>query len=56
MIKRSAKYACSVVAIVGLALSLHGNEIRTSQKGLLLTGNAEGCQRVPYNCPADVLT
>lgn len=56
MIKRSAKYACSVVAIVGLALSLHGHEIRTSEKGLLLTGNAEGCQRVPYNCPADVLT
>ena len=41
MIKRTAKYACSVVAIVGLALSLHGHEIRTSEKGLLLTGNAE---------------
>ena len=56
MVRKAAKWACSVVAIVGLSLAMYGNEIRTSKDGLLLTGNAEDCQRVPYNCPADVLT
>ena len=56
MIKRSAKYACAVTAVVGLVIATHGNEIRTSEKGLLLIGNAEGCMQKPYQCPADVLT
>nr|WP_288668288.1 lysozyme [uncultured Haemophilus sp.]DAJ36059.1 MAG TPA: lysozyme [Caudoviricetes sp.]DAK32613.1 MAG TPA: lysozyme [Caudoviricetes sp.] len=56
MIKRSAKYVCAVTAVVGLAIATHGNEIRTSEKGLLLIGNAEGCMQKPYQCPADVLT
>lgn len=56
MIKRTAKYICAVSAVVGLVIATHGNEIRTSEKGLLLIGNAEGCQQKPYQCPADVLT
>ena len=56
MIKRSAKYICAISAVVGLVMATHGNEIRTSEKGLLLIGNAEGCMKKPYQCPADVLT
>ena len=56
MIKRSAKYICAISAVVGLVIATHGNEIRTSEKGLLLIGNAEGCMKKPYQCPADVLT
>lgn len=56
MIKRTAKYVCAVTAVVGLVIATHGNEIRTSEKGLLLIGNAEGCMQKPYQCPADVLT
>ena len=56
MIKRSAKYICAISAVVGLVIATHGNEIRTSEKGLLLIGNAEGCMQKPYQCPADVLT
>ena len=56
MIKRSAKYICAISAVVGLVIASHGNEIRTSEKGLLLIGNAEGCMKKPYQCPADVLT
>ena len=56
MIRKTAKWACGITAIIGLTLALHGNELRTSKQGLLLIGNAEGCQRKPYTCPADVLT
>lgn len=56
MIKQTAKYVCAVTAVVGLVIATHGNEIRTSEKGLLLIGNAEGCMQKPYQCPADVLT
>ena len=56
MIKRTAKYVCAVTAVDGLVIATHGNEIRTSEKGLLLIGNAEGCMQKPYQCPADVLT
>lgn len=56
MIRKTAKWACGVTTIVGLTIALHGNELQTSEKGLLLIGNAEGCQRMPYTCPADVLT
>lgn len=56
MIKRTAKYVCAITTVVGLVIATHGNEIRTSEKGLLLIGNAEGCMQKPYQCPADVLT
>ncbi|OBW97156.1 lysozyme [Gallibacterium anatis] len=56
MQRKITKWACSVAAVVALTVALHGKEIRTSQAGLLLIGNAEGCQQKPYQCPADVLT
>lgn len=45
---------CSVMAIIALVVS--SGEVRTSQKGLELIGNAESCRRAPYMCPANVLT
>jgi len=33
-----------------------GHEIRLSPAGAEIIGNAEGCRREPYKCPADVLT
>ncbi|STO54414.1 DLP12 prophage lysozyme [Canicola haemoglobinophilus] len=58
-LKTAGKYGigvCSVVAIIGLMQHQFGNEFRTSEKGLEIIGNAEGCRRDPYICPADVLT
>lgn len=34
----------------------YGDEIRLSPAGAEIIGNAEGCRREPYKCPADVLT
>lgn len=48
-------FSCSVAAIIAALITQHP-EIRTSQKGLEIIGNAEGCRRDPYQCPADVLT
>ena len=53
---KAAGAACSVMAIIALVLSQHGDEIKTSRAGLELIGNAESCQREPYMCPAAVLT
>lgn len=50
----SAGAVCSVMVIIGLVLS--SGEVKTSQAGLELIGNAEGCRRDPYKCPADVWT
>ncbi|MFD0965992.1 lysozyme [Seminibacterium arietis] len=47
--------ACSVLAIIGIVLN-NPDGIRTSQQGLALIGDAEGCRRDPYYCPANVLT
>ncbi|MCK3657236.1 glycoside hydrolase [Pasteurellaceae bacterium Pebbles2] len=47
---------CSVVAIIGLVTTYFAEEIRTGERGLMIIGNAEGCRREPYKCPADVLT
>lgn len=47
---------CSVGAIITLLLANFGGEIRTSKQGLEIIGDAEGCRRDPYQCPADVLT
>ncbi|OBX05947.1 glycoside hydrolase [Gallibacterium genomosp. 3] len=55
MMKKVIKY-CSVTAVIAIVLSQFGNEIKTSQKGLELIGNAEGCVQQPYQCPNDVLT
>ncbi|MGC6407571.1 lysozyme [Bisgaard Taxon 45] len=48
--------ACSVAVIIAAVISDHSTEIRTSERGLEIIGNAEGCAREPYKCPADVLT
>ncbi|MBW9430756.1 lysozyme [Atlantibacter hermannii] len=45
---------CSVMVIIGLVMS--SGEVKTSRAGLELIGNAEGCRRDPYKCPADVWT
>lgn len=50
----AAGAVCSVMVIIGLVLS--DGEVKTSQAGLELIGNAEGCRRDPYKCPADVWT
>lgn len=56
---KSLKYGggivCSIATIIGLVQYQHP-EIRTSQAGLEIIGNAEGCRRDPYKCPADVIT
>ncbi len=50
----AAGAVCSVMVIIGLVLS--SGEVKTSKAGLELIGNAEGCRRDPYKCPADVWT
>lgn len=45
---------CSVGAII--AILLNAGNVRTNERGLELIGNAEGCRRDPYVCPAAVLT
>lgn len=45
---------CSVTLIINIVLS-HGI-LRTNKAGLELIGNAEGCHRDPYTCPAGIIT
>ncbi|HFO0261692.1 TPA: lysozyme [Serratia marcescens] len=52
--RKGAGAVCSVAVIIGLVLS--SGEVKTSRAGLELIGNAEGCRRDPYKCPADVWT
>lgn len=47
---------CSVPVIIGYVTTYFGDEIRTTEKGLAIIGNMEGCRRDPYICPANVLT
>lgn len=47
---------CSVVAIIGIVTTQYSGEIRTSQAGLEIIGNAESCVQEPYYCPANILT
>ncbi|QLB23714.1 lysozyme [Phocoenobacter skyensis] len=55
---RSHKLAagCSVLAVIGILVSKYPDEIRTTQQGLEIIGQAEGCRKYPYKCPAGVLT
>lgn len=46
---------CSVLAIIAIVKNSH-SDLRISQQGMELIGNAEGCRRDPYHCPADILT
>lgn len=50
----AAGAVCSVAAIITIVLN-SGN-VRTNERGLELIGNAEGCRRDPYVCPAARLT
>lgn len=50
----AAGVVCSVGAII--AIVLNAGNVRTNERGLELIGNAEGCRRDPYVCPAAVLT
>ncbi|MBF0783890.1 lysozyme [Muribacter muris] len=53
--KFTAAVVCGVSAIIGLVQLSHP-DLRISQAGMAIIGNAEGCRRDPYQCPADVLT
>lgn len=54
VIKVAGGVVCSIPLIIAL---VQGNyPVRTSQQGLEVIGNAEGCRRDPYQCPSDVLT
>lgn len=53
--KLVATVLCSVSVIIGLVQLSHP-DLRISQAGMAIIGNAEGCRRDPYQCPADVLT
>lgn len=50
----AAGAVCSVMVIIGIVIA-SGN-VRTSEKGLELIGNAEGCRSEPYKCPANIWT
>lgn len=52
--QRNAGIVCSIGAIITLLLS--GGQVRTNKEGLELIGNAEGCRRSPYTCPAGFAT
>lgn len=54
---------CSVPVIIGLVLgqadkhtSANGNPLRFSKAAMEVMGNAEGCRRDPYLCPARIIT
>lgn len=41
---------CAIAVMITIVMG-NGN-VRTNQAGLELIGNAEGCRRDPYMCPA----
>ncbi|MDP8078350.1 lysozyme [Phocoenobacter skyensis] len=51
-----AAVACSVTAVIFIVVNKFPEDIRTTQKGLEIIGQAEGCRKYPYKCPAGVLT
>lgn len=53
---RSALGACTIASIIAVMYNFFGDELILSQAGAEVIGNAEGCRRDPYKCPADVLT
>ncbi len=60
---RAKKITCAVTVIIGIVLgtasqykSDAGNPLRFSKQAMEVMGNAEGCRRDPYQCPADILT
>lgn len=49
-------FICAVSSIIAVMYSAYGDELILSPAGAEIIGNAEGCRRDPYKCPADVLT
>lgn len=47
---------CAIPGIIALMYGVFGEELTFSPAGAEIIGNAEGCRRDPYHCPADVLT
>ncbi|TCJ98830.1 lysozyme [Volucribacter psittacicida] len=48
---------CAVSSIVALVVANYpSSQLRTSEQGLLVIGNAESCRQQPYYCPAGILT
>ncbi len=48
---------CSALAILAIAMLLpQANQIKTSEQGLYLIADFEGCQLTPYQCAAGVWT
>lgn len=57
VIKNSIIGLCSVAAVIHIVMTKPNNaDLRISQKGLEIIGNAEGCRTHPYYCPANILT
>ncbi|HHQ6551504.1 TPA: lysozyme [Serratia fonticola] len=61
--KKIVATVCSVPMIIGLVLSqadkhtsANGNPLRFSKAAMEVMGNAEGCRRDPYLCPARIIT
>lgn len=55
--------ACSIPVIISIVLSqvdefksTDGNALRFSRSAMEVMGNAEGCRREPYLCPARIRT
>lgn len=53
--KLAAGAVCSVAVVISTLLSMDLG-IRTNDAALEIIGDAEGCRRDPYMCPAGVLT
>lgn len=52
---KKASAICAVISIIAIVQQI-APQLRTSQQGLAIIGNAEGCRRDPYICPAGVRT
>ncbi|TCJ96163.1 lysozyme [Volucribacter psittacicida] len=54
--KKISAVICSVGAVIGLVSMYYADELRITERGLAIIGNAEGCRQTPYYCPAGILT
>lgn len=52
----AAGVICAISSIIVLMFSTYGDELSLSPTAAEIIGNAEGCRRDPYHCPAGVLT
>ncbi|SUT91566.1 lysozyme [Actinobacillus lignieresii] len=54
--KKSKLIYCSVAAVIAIIGTKYSSEIRTSEQGLAIIGDAEGCRQQSYICPAGYWT